>query len=317
MKKEILLLLGLIVIVFSIYSLIPVPSNQDEKIEKNFESPKITENKLEKTLLTFDVVRITNHGDAVIAGRSKPNDVIQLFDGEENLAEILADINGEWVWTSKSTLSPGLKRLYLKSFDQNGLELQSDQTIIIFLDKKNNKNPFVLKSSNNGFDQSLLLNLEQVSEGIILDLVEYSTSGNIMLSGRSEVNSSLSFFLDDKKVGEATSDEWGFWTFKSDDNMQYGKHNLRIDLLTENGVLSIFTPIFKEEMVNILESLKDKKIVVQPGNSLWRIARKTLGGGMFYSEIYKKNIVQISDPDLIFPGQVFQIPIITGKINYE
>ena len=47
---------------------------------------------------------------------------------------------------------------------------------------------------------------------------------------------------------------------------------------------------------------------MQNGNSLWRIARKTLGGGIFYSEIFKNNVDKITNPNLIFPGQVFNIP---------
>ena len=53
----------------------------------------------------------------------------------------------------------------------------------------------------------------------------------------------------------------------------------------------------------------DDRIIVQKGNSLWRIARKTLGGGVFYTEIYKNNLTKIKNPNLIYPGQVFNIPI--------
>jgi nucleoid-associated protein YgaU len=49
-------------------------------------------------------------------------------------------------------------------------------------------------------------------------------------------------------------------------------------------------------------------VIVQPGNSLWRIARRVLGEGMSYVHIYEANQAQIRDPDLIYPGQVFEIP---------
>lgn len=50
-------------------------------------------------------------------------------------------------------------------------------------------------------------------------------------------------------------------------------------------------------------------MIVQPGNSLWRIARRTLGGGIHYSEIYQANRDQIRDPNLIYPGQIFTVPL--------
>ena len=49
-------------------------------------------------------------------------------------------------------------------------------------------------------------------------------------------------------------------------------------------------------------------MIVQPGNSLWRIARRVLGEGMRYVHIYEANQAHIRDPDLIYPGQVFEMP---------
>ena len=85
----------------------------------------------------------------------------------------------------------------------------------------------------------------------------------------------------------------------------------------DNKLFSFNIPIFNESLNDLNQLLDNNNLVVQPGNSLWRIARRTMGGGIFYSEIYKRNEMKISDPDLIFPGQVFTIPLITEKINYE
>ena len=49
-------------------------------------------------------------------------------------------------------------------------------------------------------------------------------------------------------------------------------------------------------------------MIVQPGNSLWRIARRVYGSGFQYTVIYAANAGQIRDPDLIFPGQIFVLP---------
>ncbi|MEL7488070.1 MAG: LysM peptidoglycan-binding domain-containing protein, partial [Pseudomonadota bacterium] len=48
--------------------------------------------------------------------------------------------------------------------------------------------------------------------------------------------------------------------------------------------------------------------IVQPGNSLWRIARRAYGSGFQYTVIYEANADQIRDPDLIYPGQIFEVP---------
>ena len=50
-------------------------------------------------------------------------------------------------------------------------------------------------------------------------------------------------------------------------------------------------------------------VIVQPGNSLWRLARRTYGSGFQYAVIFEANRDQIKDPDLIYPGQVFTMPV--------
>jgi nucleoid-associated protein YgaU len=49
--------------------------------------------------------------------------------------------------------------------------------------------------------------------------------------------------------------------------------------------------------------------VVSPGDSLWRISRNTYGAGMRYAVVYKANRDQIRNPDRIYPGQVFVLPM--------
>jgi nucleoid-associated protein YgaU len=54
--------------------------------------------------------------------------------------------------------------------------------------------------------------------------------------------------------------------------------------------------------------MADGRIVVQPGNSLWRIAHNAYGEGLHYTIIYQANRDQIRDPDLIYPGQILTVP---------
>lgn len=49
-------------------------------------------------------------------------------------------------------------------------------------------------------------------------------------------------------------------------------------------------------------------VTVQPGHTLWAIARGKLGEGILYVQVYEANRDAIRDPDLIYPGQVFTIP---------
>lgn len=49
-------------------------------------------------------------------------------------------------------------------------------------------------------------------------------------------------------------------------------------------------------------------ITVQPGYTLWGIAKTQLGDGVLYVQVFKANKDKIRNPDLIYPGQIFTVP---------
>lgn len=55
------------------------------------------------------------------------------------------------------------------------------------------------------------------------------------------------------------------------------------------------------------------RVEIERGDALWRIARRIYGHGIQYTLIFEANRNQIDDPDLIFPGQVFTIPVLEGE----
>ncbi len=50
-------------------------------------------------------------------------------------------------------------------------------------------------------------------------------------------------------------------------------------------------------------------VTVQPGATLWAIARDNLGKGVMYVQVFDANRDKIRNPDLIYPGQVFTVPV--------
>jgi nucleoid-associated protein YgaU len=49
-------------------------------------------------------------------------------------------------------------------------------------------------------------------------------------------------------------------------------------------------------------------VIIRRKDTLWHISRRVYGHGARYSTIYLANQDQISDPDRIWPGQVFRVP---------
>ncbi len=49
-------------------------------------------------------------------------------------------------------------------------------------------------------------------------------------------------------------------------------------------------------------------MIIRRGDTLWQISRRVYGQGVRYTTIYLANQQQIQNPDLIEPGQIFDVP---------
>ncbi|MGI9490450.1 MAG: LysM peptidoglycan-binding domain-containing protein, partial [Geminicoccaceae bacterium] len=95
-----------------------------------------------------------------------------------------------------------------------------------------------------------------------------------------------------------------------DEDLPGGDYTLRLDQLDLEGqtIARLETPFTRATSPPVEGEAKVDYVVVQPGNSLWRIARRLSGDGFNYVYIVEANETQIRDPDIIYPGQVFEVP---------
>lgn len=54
-------------------------------------------------------------------------------------------------------------------------------------------------------------------------------------------------------------------------------------------------------------------VIIRKGDSLWRVSQRRYGEGVRYTTIFDANRNQIRNPDLIYPGQVLEIPAFKEK----
>jgi nucleoid-associated protein YgaU len=142
-----------------------------------------------------------------------------------------------------------------------------------------------------------------------IDSVEYDQAGSMRFAGGAPPGTRLRLYVDDKYIGDAAADAQGRWAFQPESQPSIGRHRLRVDQISpaDGRVLArAEVPFQREELP--AEAFAEQRIVVQPGNNLWRIARATYGRGTRYTVIYQANKDQIADPNRIFPGQVFALP---------
>ena len=153
-------------------------------------------------------------------------------------------------------------------------------------------------------------------DAIALDAISYDEDGQVMLSGRSNPMAYLRIYLDNAPVLLVRPNDEGNWkTLLS--NVDPGIYTLRIDQVNAAGkvVSRLETPFKKESPQKLLTHIQDTKtearinvVTVQPGYTLWAIARKRYGRGILYVRVFEANRDKIRDPDLIYPGQVFDLP---------
>lgn len=277
---------------------------------------------------SFDVVRINPNGDAVIAGRAAPGAKVTLLDDGKPIGEAKADDRGDWVLLPNSAIAPGEHKFTLQVDQSGAAPLQSDRMVIVVVpapakDIAGNAvtapaGALALSVPRNGDGPSQILNMPSsgspddvpvgAADAPTLDVIDFDPEGRMTLAGRAPANSKIALYLDDKLLGTAEVDAQGRWGFVPAEKLSIGRHELRVDQVDETGkvIARIVQPIEQPDFAAL--SPGSAQVVVQPGNSLWRLARRTYGEGLRYSVIYEANRERVRDPDLIYPGQVLVLP---------
>jgi nucleoid-associated protein YgaU len=141
-----------------------------------------------------------------------------------------------------------------------------------------------------------------------LRLVDYDEGGRLVVAGTAEPDARLFVYLSNRLIGDTEASSDGGWRLRPNNPVAPGEYRLRVDDVSAAGkvLARIEVPFTRSDVAGPLP--RNTYAIVQPGNSLWRIARRTYGTGFKYTVIYDANKDRIRDPDLIYPGQVFSLP---------
>lgn len=286
---------------------------------------------------SFDVVRVNPSGDAVIAGRAQPGSEVTILDGKDVLGSVEADNRGEWVFLPDAALEPGEHSFTLESTDKGTAKQESDTSVMVIVPEvakdiagRASDQPagaLAIEVPKSGDGPTRVLNVPNAPatastgapKGPEISAIDYNDVGRAVLSGRAPAGARLFVYVDNVPAGESVADEDGSWSFTPSSAIAEGLHVIRIDQVDETGkVLARVETPFEQAKVRLAEgsangngatlSTAGNTIVVQPGNSLWKMARESYGEGVRYTVIYEANRDQIANPDLIYPGQVFSVP---------
>ncbi len=275
----------------------------------------------------FDVVRIAPTGDIVVAGRAAPGSVVTVYDDGRPIGQIKADGRGEWVMLPDEPLPPGSRELSLSSRLGDAEPAWSETVVVVVVPEtgldvagqptNQSSGALVVEVPRTGFGTSEVLQQPPAGEvpplpsdgdvALSVDVLDYDEMGNLGLSGRANGNSSILIYLDNGLLAATPVGPDGTWRMVVERPVAPGLYTLRVDEMAGDEVVARLEFPFQRADPKEIDA-GTLLVVVQPGNSLWRLARRTLGEGTRYTVIYQANKDRIRDPDLIYPGQVFEVP---------
>lgn len=266
---------------------------------------------------SFDIARLGAQGTLVVAGRASPGAEVTLLDvaqsgSRRELARARADGRGEWVMLPEARLPPGIVELALQARGVAGALPSADTVVLVVPPPAAEPVPpvaLLLPPTAAPLTAPRLLQEPPAARGRLgLDVVDYDEAGAMRFAGSAPAGSTVRVYVGPRHAGDAMADPGGRWSLLPLDQPLAGRHQLRVDQLGPSGVVAarLELPFLREETVDTAPG--DDRLIVQPGYSLWRIARRVYGRGMRYTVIYAANQDRIRDPRLIYPGQVFSLP---------
>ncbi|EET48013.1 LysM peptidoglycan-binding domain-containing protein [Thalassobium sp. R2A62] len=158
----------------------------------------------------------------------------------------------------------------------------------------------------------------EVMSSVALDAITYDPEGEVLLQGRAQGDGFVRVYLDNAPITTSRIAQNGNWRTDLPD-VDTGIYTLRIDEVDDEGevVSRIETPFKREEPEAVVEALIEETSAegfqvavktVQPGATLWAIAQEQYGDGVAYVKVFEANRDRIRDPNLIYPGQIFNLP---------
>ncbi len=192
------------------------------------------------------------------------------------------------------------------------------ETLVTEIDKKNVEvlqKPLVVIANSDGV-KVVQSGADEADDDLVVDTISYDAAGDVELAGRGQPSGIVRIYLDNMPVSTAAMDATGQWNTALSE-IDAGIYTLRVDEMDQSGKVSsrLETPFKRESLIELAAYMKFVDdpariniVTVQPGNTLWAIARKRYGRGILYVRVFEKNKDKIRDPNLIYPGQIFSLP---------
>jgi len=253
---------------------------------------------------TFDIVRIAPDGNIVVAGRWAANKNVSIVMNNKIIATEQTDKNGEFVYAPKKELPAGNYTVSLIGADTN---VKSVNKVFLYVSEQGYANSVSLLMTPRG---SAVLQAPSIIRGedLTVSKIDYLDNGRIVVSGDAMPRLRVSLWLNDTYLGFARVSDYRHYGLGANVGKLEPGREYSIDVRMHDGDGRTIANIKHTFTMPNSTGDDDTYYTVRRGDCLWIIARNFMGRGVLFSIIANRN--NISNPDLIFPQQKLQIPVV-------
>lgn len=201
---------------------------------------------------TFDVVRVEPTGEAVVAGKGKPDSDVALLASGKVVAQARTDANGQFVMTPPP-LKPGAYDLSLQQSAPGQPAKASRQAVTVAVPEKGQGQVVVAlaepgrptkllaapapepPTAPNPPDSASAAGRPDAAAQLGIRTVELENATGFYVTGTAPAGTQLRVYLNDSHLTDLTSGKDGAWTLRIRKGLTGGRYIVRADALGPDG----------------------------------------------------------------------------------
>jgi nucleoid-associated protein YgaU len=239
--------------------------------------------------VTIDTISYSSNGDVILGGRGQAGNFVRIYLDNQSIATSEIAVDGYWA-VELSDIEPGIYTLRIDELNPAGDVVSRAET------------PFKREAAE---ELAELMAVETEAEEL---RVEVPTESAVVAKAVDEEAQPPAVV----QVETETAPEKPLAQAVTQVEVNVQPEVAALDGQVEqssNGGSAVIEKLPAETAPALRAPSKKFRVrTVQPGSTLWAIAKESYGAGIEYFKVFEANKERIRDPDLIYPGQVFEIP---------
>ena len=238
-----------------------------------------------KPAVTIDTISYSSNGDVILGGRGQAGNFVRIYLDNQFLATSKIAADGYWA-LELSDIEPGIYTLRVDELNAAGDVVSRAET------------PFKREAA------------EELAELMAAgtETEEPSAEGPSESAAEAEVVDAEALPSVEPEAADDPQPEQVVTQEEVNVQAEVAELNPQGEQSSDGGSLAVEGQPADTASVLRTPSKKFRVRTVQPGSTLWAIAKESYGAGIEYFKVFEANKERIRDPDLIYPGQVFEIP---------